>query len=63
MIDAVKDYYKHLKPNERKRLLMRMGISLQTLYRRTADNITAYEIRALIASGMSEKTLYEALRL
>ena len=37
MIDAVKDYYRALKPNERKRLLMRMGISLQTLYRRTDD--------------------------
>lgn len=63
MIDAIRKHYKRLNANDRKRLLMRMGISQATLYRRTESDLTAYEIRALIKSGMDKKTLYGALGL
>ncbi len=63
MIDAVLTFYKQLSANERKRLLMRLGMSQATLYRRDKDDLTAYEIRALIISGMDKKTLYRALGL
>lgn len=63
MIDAVKTFYKRLNANDRKRLLMRMGISQATLYRRTESDLTAYEIKALIISGMDKKALYAALGL
>jgi hypothetical protein len=63
MIDAVKTFYKRLNANDRKRLLMRLGISQATLYRRTESDLTAYEIKALIKSGMDKKTLYGALGL
>ena len=63
MIDAVRKHYKQLNANDRKRLLMRMGISQATLYRRTESDLTAYEIKALIKSGMDKKALYAALGL
>ena len=63
MIDAVKTFYKRLNTNDRKRLLLRMGISQATLYRRTESDLTAYEIKALIISGMDKKALYAALGL
>ena len=63
MIDAVRKHYKQLNTNDRKRLLLRMGISQATLYRRTESDLTAYEIRALIISGMDKKALYAALGL
>ena len=61
MIKEIMDYYKSLSANGRRRLLMHMGVSLPTLYRRTADTLTAYEIRALIKSGMDRQVLYRAL--
>lgn len=63
MIKAIMEYYKSLSATDRKRLLMLMGVSLPTMYRRTADTLTAYEIKALIRSGMDKKVLYEALGL
>lgn len=61
MIKEIMDYYKSLSATDRRRLLMHMGVSLPTLYRRTADTLTAYEIRALIKSGMDRQVLYRAL--
>jgi hypothetical protein len=62
-MEAVRQFYKSLSFVARKRLLMRMGISQATFYRRTESDLTAYEIRALIKSGMDKKTLYGALGL
>ena len=62
-MEAVRQFYKSLSYVARKRLLMRMGMSQATFYRRTADDLTAYEIRALIKSGMDKKALYAALGL
>ena len=60
---AVRQFYKSLPMVGRKRLLLKMGISQSTFYRRTADTLTAYEIKSLIWAGFDKDKLMDILGL
>ena len=62
-MDKIRKFYNSLSANERRRLLMRMGVSQSTFYRRTTDTITAYEIKALLWAGMDKSELLSSLGL